>query len=79
VRLLGVRVQTKPVAGDIVDVRATVPVKPFSGATVTVDEPATPALTVSAVGAAVTVKSWTLVVTVAEWESVPLVPVTVTV
>jgi hypothetical protein len=58
--LLGVRVQVKPVAGDIEDVRATVPVKPFTGATVIVEVPATPALTVRLVGAAARVKSWTL-------------------
>lgn len=58
--LLGVRVQVKPVAGDIEDVRATVPVKPFTGAAVIVKVPATPALTVRLVGAAARVKSWTL-------------------
>jgi hypothetical protein len=58
--LLGARLQVKPVAGDIEDVRATVPVKLFRGATVIVDGPATPALTVRLVGAAATVKSWTL-------------------
>jgi hypothetical protein len=58
--LLGVRVQVKPVAGDIEDVRATVPVKPFTGEIVIVEVPATPALAVRLVGAAATVKSWTL-------------------
>jgi hypothetical protein len=58
--LVGVRVQIKPVAGDIEDVRATVPVKLFTGATVMVEMPATPAFTVRLVGAAATVKSWTL-------------------
>jgi hypothetical protein len=77
--LFGVRVQVSPVAGDIVVDRATVPVKLFNGATVIVELPATPALTVKLVGAAATVKSWTLKVTVAECDSVPLVPVTVTV
>ncbi len=64
--LLGVRVQVKPVAGDIEDDSATVPVKPFTGATVIVEVPAIPAFTVRVVGAAAMVKSWTLVVTVAE-------------
>jgi hypothetical protein len=64
--LLGVRVQVKPVVGDIEDVRATVPVKPLTGATVIVEVLDTPAFTVRLVGAAATVKSWTLVVTVAE-------------
>jgi hypothetical protein len=58
--LVGVRLQVKPVAGDIEEDRATVPVKPFRGATLIVDGPATPALTVRLVGAAATVKSWTL-------------------
>lgn len=55
--LLGVRVQLRPVVGDIGDVKATVPVKPFTGATVIVEVPATLALTVRLVGAAATVKS----------------------
>jgi len=59
-------VQANPVAGDIEDVNATVPVKPFTGATVIVEAPATPAFTVRIVGAPAMVKSWTLVVTVAE-------------
>ncbi len=58
--------QVKPVAGDIEDDSATVPVKPFTGATVIVEVPAIPAFTVRVVGAAAMVKSWTLVVTVAE-------------
>jgi hypothetical protein len=58
--LVGVRVQIKPVAGDIEDVRATVPAKLFTGATVIVEAPASPAFTVRLVGAAATVKSWTL-------------------
>ncbi len=57
--LLGVRVQVKPVAGDIEEVRATVPVKPFTGATVMFEVLATPAFAVRLVGAAATVKSWT--------------------
>jgi hypothetical protein len=64
--LFGVRVQANPVAGDIEDVNATVPMKPFTGATVIVEAPAIPAFTVRVVGAAAMVKSWTLVVTVAE-------------
>src|SRR6266496_918591 len=64
--LLGVRVQVKP-AGETDEVRATVPVNPFTGATVIVEV------------AAVTVKSVTVTVTVAEWVRDPLVPVTVTV
>jgi len=77
--LLGARLQVKPVAGDIEDDRVTVPVKLFTGATVIVDAPASPALTDRLVGAAAMVKSWTLYATVVEWDRVPLVPVTVTV
>jgi len=58
--LLGVKVQVKPVAGDIDDVRATVPAKPVTGATVIVEFPATPALIVRIVGTAAKVKSWTV-------------------
>ena len=58
--LLGVRAQVKPVAGDIEDVRATVPVNPFTGTTVIVEVPVTPAFTVRLVGTAVKLKSWTL-------------------
>ena len=57
--LAGVRVQVRP-AGDTVEVRATVPVNPFRGATVIVDVPLAPARTVTLVGAAVTEKSGTL-------------------
>jgi len=74
-------VQVKP-AGETVEARATVPVNPLSGATVIVEVAATPAATVTLVGLAVTEKSSgaaTVTVTVVEWESVPLVPVTVTV
>jgi hypothetical protein len=43
----------------VVTARPTVPEKPFTGATVIVEVPATPALTVTLVGLAVIVKSWT--------------------
>lgn len=59
--LLGVRVQVRP-AGETELVRVTVPVKPFTGATVIVEVPETPALTVTLVGLAVTVKSGTATV-----------------
>ncbi len=65
--------------GETVVARVTVPVKPFTGATVTVEIPVTPALTVTLAGLAVTVKSVTVYVTGAEWDREPLVPVTVTV
>ncbi len=63
--LVGDRVQVKP-AGDTADVRATVPANPLTGATVTVDVPAMPALTVTLNGLADSVKSVTVKVAVAE-------------
>jgi hypothetical protein len=62
--LVGVRVQVRP-AGETAEVSATVPVKPFTGATVIVEVAAVPAVVVTAVGLAVTVKSVTVTVTVA--------------
>jgi len=61
--LEGVRVHVKPPV--VATVRATVPVNPFTGATVIVDVAAVPAVVVTAVGLAVTVKSVTITVTVA--------------
>jgi hypothetical protein len=58
--------------------KPTMPVKPFSGVTVTVDVPALPALTVTLVGMTLIEKSWTVNVTVAECDKPPLVPVAVT-
>ncbi len=49
------RVQVKPVVGDTVGARATVPVKPWRPATVIVEVPAVPASIVALVGLAVTV------------------------
>ncbi len=65
VMLAGVRVQVRPDAGEIEEVSATVPVNPLTGATVMVEVAAVPAVVVTAVGAAVTVKSVTVTVTVA--------------
>lgn len=78
---LGVNVQVRPVAGDTVAVRVTVPVNPPTRATVIVDVPAAPARMVTLVGLAVMAKSCTpaVKVTVVVWDSVPLAPVTVTV
>lgn len=78
VMLVGLRVQLRLVEL-VVTVRATVPAKPFNGATVIVEVPATPTVVVTLVGLAAMVKSWTVNVTVALWLVVPLVPVTVTV
>jgi hypothetical protein len=79
VTLVGVRVQVRPPVGNTAAVSATVPVNPLTGAMVIVEVPAWLTLTATLVGAAVIVKSVTVTVTVAEWDSVPLVPVTVTV
>ncbi len=57
-------------------VRLTTPAKPFTEEIVIVEVPAEPALTVTLVGDAVMVKSWTTNVTVTEWDRDPLVPVT---
>ena len=62
----------------VVTASVTVPVNELTGATVIVDFPATPALTVTGVGLAAIVKSCTVNVTVVERDRVPLVPVTPT-
>ena len=66
-------------AGATEEVKVTVPVKPWRGATVIVEVAAVPAVVVTLVGLAVTEKSRTVNVTVALWLVLPLVPVTVTV
>jgi hypothetical protein len=57
-------------------VRLTAPANPLIAAIVIVEVPAVLALTVTDVGLAAIVKSWTTNVTVTEWERAPLVPVT---
>jgi len=57
--LAGVRVHVRP-AGDTEEVNATVPVNPLTGATVIVEVAAVPAVVVTEVGLAVTVKSVTM-------------------
>lgn len=59
VTLVGVRVQAIPVVGLMLDVKLTIPLKPLRPVTVIVEVPATPALTVTVVGPAEMVKSWT--------------------
>ena len=76
--LLGVRVQVNP-AGDTELASATVPVNPFTGATVIVEAAAVPTVVVIVVGLAATVKSWIVNMTVGVWDREPLVPVIVTV
>ena len=60
VTLVGVRVQVKPVAGETVAVRETIPLNPFRAVTVIVEVPAVPAFTLTVVGLAAIVKSWTV-------------------
>ena len=59
-------------------VRLTTPAKPFNPVIVIVEVPAEPARTVTLVGLAAMVKSWTTNVTVTEWDKLALVPVTPT-
>ncbi len=68
--------QVRPAGIDVE--RVTVPEKPLSGATVIVDLAIAPGDTVTAVGLAVTLKSWIVSVTNAELEDPALAPVTVT-
>ena len=78
VMLVGLRVAVRP--ADALAVRATVPVNPLTGDTVMEAVPEAPALTVIDVGLAAIVKSTTLTVIVpVVCDSVPLIPVTVTV
>ena len=77
--LVGDRVHARPVEGETVAVRLTVPVNPPEPVTVMVEVPVAPALMETDVGLAERVKpagGLTLNVTVTEWESVLLVPVT---
>ncbi len=71
------RVAASPFEG--VAERTTVPVKPFTGPTVTVMLVEVPAYNTRDGWLAETVKSTTLMVKATEWDSGPLVPVTVTV
>ena len=71
--------QIAPPGGETDEVRLTVPVKPFTGATVIVEVTVVPVVVLIAVGFAEIVKSLMVTVTVAEWTSAPLVPETATV
>ena len=79
VTLVGVSVHVRPVVGLMLEVRLTILLKPWRAVTVIVEVAAVPAFTVTLVGLAEIVKSWTVKATVAECERLPLVPVTVTV
>ena len=59
ITLVGVRVQVSPVVGLVFDVKLTIPLKPLREVMVMVEVPATPARTVTVVGLAEMVKSWT--------------------
>ncbi len=61
----GLRVHARPVLGDRVADKLTVPANPFTAATVMIDVPAVLTFTVTDVGLALIVKSWTVNVTVA--------------
>jgi hypothetical protein len=58
VRIVGESVHARPVVGDTVAVRLTVPVNPFMAETVIVEVPLEPATNATLVGLAVIVKSF---------------------
>ena len=62
--LAGLRVHVRPVAGEMLLVRLTVPVKPLTDATVIVDIALTPGVVLTVVGLADIVKSTTRTVIV---------------
>ena len=66
VTLVGVSVHVIPVAGLMLEARLMAPLKLWNPVTVMVEVPEVPALTVTVVGLAAIVKSWTMYVTVAE-------------
>jgi hypothetical protein len=55
--LVGVRLQVRPVLGEIVDERATVPANPLNDVMDIAEVPLAPAKTVTLVGLAASVKS----------------------
>ena len=59
VKLVGVKVQVRPVTGEMAADKFTVPVKPFTAETVIVAVPLEPATNATVVGLAATVKSLT--------------------
>lgn len=79
--LVGVRVHVRPAGVEAETVNATVPVRPLTAVTVTVDVPDAPArIWAGDTAPAAIVKSTTLkLIAAVVWESVPSVPVTVTV
>ncbi len=82
VKLVGVQEVARPVEGDTEVESVREPVNPLRLVSVTVDVPDEPAGKVTVDGLAVMLKSTsltTLTLTETEWDSEPLVPVTVTV
>jgi hypothetical protein len=65
VMLVRDKVQVRPVDGETTAVSEMVPVKPLKPETVIVDVPAEPDETATLVGFTVTLKSWTVKVTIA--------------
>ena len=78
VTLVGETLQDRPADGELDAVRLTVPANPLRPVTVMPEFPLPPEGKFSVAGLAVTVKSWTVYVTVTEWDRVLLVPVVVT-
>jgi len=62
--VFALRLHIKPDAGEMVNDKFTVPVKPFTPVAVIVDMPVAPALMVTVAGLALRVKSTTLTMTV---------------
>jgi len=71
-------VQESPVVGDVATVRVTVPANPLTPATVKVEFPAVPTVTLTVAGLAATVKSWTTYDTIVMCDLDPATPVTLT-
>jgi hypothetical protein len=66
VTLVGESVQVSPVAGDMLEVRDTIPLNPLTAVTVIVVDPENPEVKLKLVGLAAMVKSWTVTVKVAK-------------
>ncbi len=67
-----------PVEGLTLAARLIVPLNPFEAVTVIADVAVPPTVRATFVGLAPTVKSWTVKVTVVEWDTPPPLPVTTT-
>lgn len=77
--VVGVSPQVMPLVGEVAIVKVTVPAKPLDGLTVMIALNGEPTFPLRLVGAALMLKSSIVNVAVVEWESVPLVPVIVSV